>query len=327
MPEAPAFDELLAGFLRQRRLARNLSPYTERNYTTDLRAFAAALDERKVELLAAGRTDLRRYLADLMEAGTAPASITRKLSTIRSFYRYLRQAGLLDNDPFYGVKGPNRPRRLPHFLSVEEVTSLIGAADGKEPADLRDRAMLELLYGAGLRVSEIAGLDVTQIDLHDRTVRVRGKGNKERIGVFGEPAARAIERYLMDGRPELTGKEKTAAFLLNRAGGRLSSRSVQTLVRQYAVKAALPRSAHPHLLRHTYATHLLDGGAELRVVQELLGHESPNTTQVYMHVTESRKRTAMEEALAGVGEVEFARSRRGRKPAAPEGSEGSSSDG
>jgi site-specific recombinase XerD len=174
---------------------------------------------------------------------------------------------------------------------------------------LRDRALLELLYAAGLRVSEAVSLDVPELDLRDRTVRVRGKGKKERIGVFGDPAEKALRRYLRDGRPRIAAAKESAVFL-NRSGGRLSARSVQSIVRKYATKAGLPREVHPHLLRHSFATHLLDGGADLRVVQELLGHESPNTTQIYTHVTEARKRQVMEEAFEELGRIEAERSRR-----------------
>ena len=301
--------ELLDKYLRERGAGRNLSPYTLRNYRTDLAGFFDDLATREVDPLAASRGDLRRYLARLLQDGIAPASVTRKVSTIRGFYKHLRAERVIENDPFYGVKGPQKPRRLPKFLAAEEVFRLIGAADGKEPAGLRDRALLELLYAAGLRVSELSGLDVADVDVRDRVVRVRGKGNKERVGVFGEPAALALDRYLKDGRPALASKREAALFL-NRRGGRLTARSVQTIVRTHAIKAGIPRKAHPPLLRHSFATHLLDGGADLRVVQELLGHESPNTTQIYLSVTEARKRAAMEEALEGLGKIEAERSRR-----------------
>lgn len=240
--------------------------------------------------------------------------MTRKVSTIRSFYKYLRLAGELDNDPFFGVTGPRAPKRLPKYLVPADIAHLINSVEGAEPADLRDRALLELLYAAGLRVSEVTGLDLADLDLKDRVVRVRGKGNKERIGVFGEPAARALKTYMEGGRPVLleAGDNKGAlsALFLNRFGTRLSDRSVQAIVRKAATRAGLPAEVHPHLLRHSFATHMLDAGADLRVVQELLGHESPNTTQVYLHVTEARKRQSMEEALEALREVEHRRRKR-----------------
>jgi site-specific recombinase XerD len=292
----------------ERGQARNLSAFTLRNYRSDLEPFLAALAGWQVEVKAAGRGDLRRYLAVLLGEGVAAASVRRKVSTIRSFYRWLRAEGLLDNDPFFGVTGPKAPKRLPQILTPQDIDALLAAADGDKPADLRDRALLELVYASGLRVSEAASLDVAEVDVRDRTVRVRGKGNKERVGVFGRPAQAALRRYLAKGRPELAARKETALFL-NRDGGRLSARSVQTIVRKYATKAGLPKAVHTHLLRHSFATHLLDGGADLRVVQELLGHESPNTTQIYTHVTEARKREVMEAAMEGLGRIEAERSK------------------
>jgi site-specific recombinase XerD len=302
---------LLQRYLRERGSARNLSPYTLRNYGTDLEHFLYALAGWQIDPLKAQRTDLRRYLAVLLGDGVADASVRRKASTIRSFYKWLRAENLLENDPFFGVTGPKAGRRLPDILTSEDIDRLIKAAEGSEPADLRDRALLELLYAAGLRVSEVASLDVAELDVRDRSVRVRGKGKKERIGVFGEPAARALELYLRDGRPRLVSGKQEALFL-NRFGGRLTARSVQSLVRKYATKAGLPIAVHPHLLRHSFATHLLDGGADLRVVQELLGHESPNTTQIYTHVSEAKKRSVMESAFEELGRIEAARSKRSR---------------
>jgi site-specific recombinase XerD len=263
------------------------------------------------------RTDLRRYLAVLLGDGVADGSVRRKVSTIRSYYKWLRAEGHLDADPFFGVTGPKAGRRLPGILTSEDIARMIGAAEGRQPADLRDRALMELLYAAGLRVSEVASLDVVDLDVRDRSVRVEGKGKKERIGVFGEPAAEALQRYLRDARPDLeAGKEE--ALFLNRFGGRLTVRSVQTIVRKYATKAGLPVAVHPHLLRHSFATHLLDGGADLRIVQELLGHESPNTTQIYTHVSEAKKRSVMEDAFEALGRIEAERSQRARKFTAPE---------
>jgi site-specific recombinase XerD len=300
---------LLDRYLSERGAARNLSSYTLRNYRTDLEHFLLALAGWQIEPLQAGRGDLRRYLAVLLGQGVADASVRRKVSTIRSLYRWLRTEGHLDVDPFFGVTGPKAGRRLPHVLAASDIDRLIASVDGSEPANLRDRALLELLYAAGLRVSEIVSLDVPELDVRDRTVRVHGKGKKERVGVFGELAAKALTSYLRAGRAELAAAKQSAVFL-NRSGGRLTARSVQSIVRKYATKAGLPRAVHPHLLRHSFATHLLDGGADLRVVQELLGHESPNTTQIYTHVTEARKRQGMEDAFEELREIEFRRSSR-----------------
>ena len=294
---------LLARYLATLIAGKNLSAYTLRNYTADLRHFFDFLDEHDAAVRSLGKLLLREYLSSLVAAGLASGSVTRKVSTMRSFYRYLRTEGLIDTDPMFGVRGPRRERRLPQVLTTEQIETLIGAADGDTPQGLRDRAVLELLYASGLRVSEVVGLEVAGVDLRERTVRVWGKGSRERMVMMGVPAARAVERYLRNGRPRLVHGKQTALFV-NRDGGRLSQRAVQLLVRRSALAAGLDRSVHPHLLRHTFATHLLDGGADLRVVQTLLGHSSVNTTQIYTHVSEAAKRRSIEEALDGIARIE-----------------------
>jgi integrase/recombinase XerC len=287
---------------------KNLSRYTIRNYGHDLQHFIAFLAERKCHLDQVDKLLVREYLSKLVAAGVAAGSAQRKVSTIRSFYRYLRHEGFLESDPMAGVRGPRRERRLPDFLRQPQIETLICAADGDKPNELRDRAVLELLYGSGLRVSEVVGTDVSDVDLSERAVRVLGKGSKERVVLMGKPAAQAVDRYLQEGRPRLAAGAE-AALLLNRDGGRLSQRAVQTMVRKYAMAAGLERSVHPHLLRHTFATHLLEGGAEIRVVQTLLGHANVNTTQIYTHVTEAAKRRSIEEALDGISRIEEERRR------------------
>jgi len=304
-------EELLDGYLLALGASKNLSAFTLRNYASDLRGFFAFLDERGSTMPSVDKLLVREYLSRLVASGLASASITRKVSTLRSFYRYLRAEGVLEVDPMLGVRGPRRERRLPTFLSHEQVETLIAAADTDSPQGLRDRATLELLYASGLRVSEVVGLDVAGVDLDERTVRVRGKGARERLVLMGRPAARAVERYLQEGRPRLARRPEVALFL-NREGGRLSQRAVQLMVRKHALAAGIERSVHPHLLRHTFATHLLEGGAELRVVQTLLGHASVNTTQIYTHVTEPAKRRAIDEALDGIARIEEERRRERR---------------
>ena len=299
-------EQHLRAYLEALVAGKNLSAYTLRNYTTDLRHFFDFLDDRDATVRSLDKLLMREYLSGLVAAGVASGSVTRKVSTLRSFYRYLRAERVIKDDPMFGVRGPRRERRLPTFLGHDQVDALITAADGTRPNELRDRAVLELLYASGLRVSEVVGIDVKDVDLDDRTVRVFGKGSRERMVMMGRPAARAVQRYLRDGRPGLAQRKGTALFL-NRDGGRLSQRAVQTVVRKYALKAGLDRSVHPHLLRHTFATHLLDNGAELRVVQTLLGHANVNTTQIYTHVTDAAKRRAIEEALDGIARIEAER--------------------
>jgi site-specific recombinase XerD len=277
---------------------RNLSPYTIRNYLSDLSHFLQFLQEEALSLQTLSRQAFRHYLARLSQDGVAPASIARKVSTIRTFLRFLVQEGHLEHDHLSGVRGPKRPRRLPAYLSPEQVTALIEAASGASPGELRDRALLELLYACGLRVSEVTGLDVGDVDLLEGIARVRGKGGKERLVLMGRPAVQALRRYLRDGRPALLRQPYQQALFLNmRDGQRLSARSVQAIVRRYAQRAGIDRRVWPHLLRHTFATHMLDGGADLRVVQELLGHTSPTSTQIYMHVTQEHQRRRYLEAF------------------------------
>ncbi len=301
-------ERLLDGYLASIRARKNLSSFTVRNYAADLRDFFDFLDEREGALLTVDRLLVRSYLSALMDESLASASITRKVSTLRSFYRHLRFEGFLQTDPLLGVRGPRRERRLPKFLTQEQIDALIASADSETPQGLRDRSTLELLYGSGLRVSEIVGVDVSDVDLRERTVRVLGKGARERMVMMGRPAARAVERYLEDGRPRLAHAPETA-LLLNRDGRRLSQRAVQLRVRKSALAAGIERSVYPHLLRHTFATHLLEGGAELRVVQTLLGHANVNTTQIYTHVTDVAKRRSIDEALDGIARIEEARRR------------------
>ena len=290
-------DELLEGYLRYLSAERNLSPYTLRNYRSDLLDFGRYLEEAEgAGALQADRQSFRRYLAHLREVGIASASVSRKVSTVRSFYRYLTRVGKLPADPLAGVSGPKRERRLPTVLTKEHLTALIESADSDKPRGLRDRAILELMYAAGVRLSEAVGLDLGHLDLAERTLVVRGKGNKERMVLVGQPAAQALRRYVSQGRPKLVRNGEQGLFV-NRDGGRLSGRSMQQIVRRHALRAGLDQRVFPHLLRHSFATHLLDGGAELRVVQELLGHASANTTQIYTHVTEERQREAYTRAF------------------------------
>jgi site-specific recombinase XerD len=309
VPET-AIEKLLGRYLAVLAVERNLSRFTIRNYESDLRHLLAYLGAAEVDAVKISRQTFRAYIASIRAAGVAPGSVVRRVSTARSFYRWLRLTGALADDPLANVSLPKKPRRLPTALNIETVTRLVDSADGDKPSDVRDRALLELMYGAGVRVSEAASLDVLSLDLEQMTVAVRGKGNKERLVVVGGPARAALERYLRI-RNKLA-RRPTAALFLNRDGGRLSQRRIQNVVREYALKAGIDARVHPHLLRHTFATHLLDGGAELRVVQELMGHASPNTTQIYLHVTEERQRGEIQRSLDDLAEIETAR-RAGRR--------------
>jgi site-specific recombinase XerD len=289
---------------------RGLTPYTVRNYMTDLLPFWHFLDDHQTqELGTIDRTFLRTYLHWLLTdarpmtggRGNAPSprkvalgyvarSVARKLSALRVLFGFLAHEGDIPSDPTTMLSTARAARRLPTFLDVEEANGLMSAPTPTTPAGLRDRALLEVLYAAGLRVSELTGLDVADLELPQHQARVTGKGAKQRIVMMGIHAINAVEEYLRNGRPHLQARRDNGALFLNRDGGRLTPRSIQKLVRAYAAASGIEAPVHPHMLRHSFATHLLDGGADLRVVQELLGHSTPTTTEIYTHVTQASAR-------------------------------------
>ena len=282
---------LIADFERHLRAEKDLADLTIRNYKADLQPLYDYMRLKNIEdMPALDRKTLRGYLAWLTELGYVRHSVSRKLSTLRSFLKWMSSKGIIEGDPLPKRGVMRVPKKLPRFLSQEQAGRLMDAPDTTKPTGLRDHALLEVIYGAGLRVSEASNLRVTDLNLSTREVRVRGKGSKERVVLVGQVAKSALSLYLRDARPKLAGKSSGMTLFLNRFGGRLSQRSIQEKVRRYSVKAALPSGVHTHTLRHSYATHLLEGGADLRVVQELLGHASPATTQIYTHVTNSQAR-------------------------------------
>jgi len=236
------------------------------------------------------RAMLRRWLAWLSAEGFVRASIARKVTEVRSFYRYMVREGILSFNPLLAISAPKVPRRLPNFLNHEQIQRLLQSPDVSTPQGQRDRAILEILYASGLRLSEIAGLNLTNVSLDRREIRVWGKGSKERLVLMGQPAAAALRLYLSDGRHKLVKDKDTPAVFVNKSGNRLSVRSIDGMLQQYSRAAGLPEKVTPHVLRHTFATHLLEGGADLRVVQELMGHSRLATTQIYTHVTQSQAR-------------------------------------
>jgi integrase/recombinase XerC len=265
---------------------RRASPHTRRAYLSDLAQYTEYLVEVGAGIVPSSPALVRAFLARV--AGDAgPVSLGRKLSALRTFYRFLMREGLAEGNPARSVKSPRRPKPLPEVLPEAEVAALLEATDAKDPLSLRDRAMLELLYGSGLRVAELVGLDLPDLDLPAKLVRVLGKRRKERIVPFGGPAAQALVRWLDLGRAALAatpGARPGKALFLNRDGGRISVRSVARRLDRRALAAGLSRHVHPHVLRHCFATHLLGNGADLRGIQELLGHASLSTTQRYTHL-------------------------------------------
>ena len=269
----------LAAFLRHLAVERNASAHTLRSYRNDLTDFQRFLSGRgSGDLAAADQRAVRAWLAALHARGLQPASIGRKLAAARSCFRFLVRRGRLETNPARELRGPRQPRRLVSFLPIDEATQLVsGRAVGGSHRE-RDVAILELLYASGLRVSELTGLDLEALDRSERTVRVLGKGRKERIVPYGGQAARAVEAWLAR-RSEADGP-----LFTNGQGRRLTVRSIHTIVGRAARAAGIARRVSPHTLRHTFATHLLDGGADLRAIQELLGHRRLSTTQRYTHV-------------------------------------------
>ena len=228
---------------------------------------------------------LRRYSAWLAGRGYAPSTIARRLASLRSFFRFLRREGLVAADPAAGLRNPKQAKRLPRLLRVDEVIRLLEAVPVETAAGVRDRAMLETLYGGGLRVSELVGLNVDDLDAESDLVRVRGKGRRERLCPVGGDGRGWLRRWIPLRQPK---HPREPALFLNQRGGRLTTRSVGRLLEAHLLRAGLVDSASPHTLRHSFATHLLDGGADLRSVQELLGHRNLTTTQIYTHVTQDR---------------------------------------
>lgn len=283
--------KLLEQFLNYMQTGRNASPYTVKNYGNDIGQFLDYCESQGVGTLdRVDRALLRRYLAELDAVGYAKASIARRVAELRSFGDFLVRGDVLGQNVFRTISAPRVPKRLPQYLTVAEVESLLAVPDVSTPRGLRDSAIIEVLYAAGLRVSELAALDVGDVDLAQAQVRVMGKGNKERIGLLGRSAVRAVWAYLEAGRPALQSRQSASALWLNHRGGRLTVRGVTLILSQAGERAGIRTHVSPHILRHSFATHLLDGGADLRVVQELLGHAHLVTTQIYTHVSQSRAR-------------------------------------
>ena len=278
-------DQDLEGFLAL--LAARRAPRTVEAYRRDLEALASWLGHTVTE---ATTDELERYVAEGRAAGLAATTLARRVAATRSFFRHLQLLGARGDNPAAELELPRRARTLPRTLSPAEAERLVEAAAGATPRDLRDRALVELLYGAGLRISEALGLARSDIDLEGRLLRALGKGDKERIVPMGRPAVDAVTRYLARGRPFLERRPRPELFL-NARGGPLGRSGAFLILRRLAAVAGLePERIHPHLLRHSFATHLLEGGADLRSVQEMLGHADLSTTELYTHVSDGRRR-------------------------------------
>jgi integrase/recombinase XerD len=288
----PRFEGLVLDFLSYLELERGLSRNTLNAYRTDLLQYGEFLAERDIDALEARPAEIGDFLADLATGTGRPAcsaaTIHRKTACLRSFYKHLRRDELIGDDPTATLSAPRRARRLPHVLNYAEVRKLLAAPRGDEPTTLRDRALLEVMYACGLRASETIGLEISDVDLRQGFLRARGKGSKERLVPLGRKAIAAISVYLRSGRPKLVGERHEAKLFVNFRGGSLSRQGLYKIVQRHARAAGLAGRMSPHTLRHSFATHLLAGGCDLRAVQEMLGHADVATTQMYTHLSGER---------------------------------------
>ncbi len=287
-------------FLRYLNVERNCSELTIKSYREDLELLYGFLCDTLTSSPRPSKItplELRKYVSALHEAGYAKSSVSRRLASMRSYFKYCQREGLCETNPAKPLRNPRRERKLPHFLTGAEIGQLLSAPSKNEPLGLRDRAILETLYSAGLRVSELIGVNLDDLDLTDGLVRVRGKGKRERLAPLGSFAVRALRSWLKKRSPARgLSKEEAAAVFLNKFGKRLTTRSVARMLEKYRKVTGLDVRTSPHTLRHSFATHLLDRGADIRSVQELLGHKSLVTTQIYTHVSTAGLKQAYERA-------------------------------
>jgi integrase/recombinase XerD len=283
------FEELVLDFLAFMELERGMARNTLQSYRSDLLQFGVFLSERGRTAEDAKPADVSDFLTELARGNGRPAASTatiqRKAAALRSFYRHLRREGVCETDPTASLRSPRKSRKLPRVLGRAEVQRLLEQPKGTDPIALRDRALLELMYACGLRASETIDLEISHVDLVDHVVRARGKGSKERIVPVGRTAARAVADYLRRGRPALVGERSEARLFVNFRGGPLTRQGLYKIIGRHAQTAGLADKMSPHTLRHTFATHLLAGGCDLRSVQEMLGHADVSTTQLYTHLS------------------------------------------
>lgn len=279
----------LITFTQFLKIEKNASPLTLQSYRRDIEQFLRFMEHCSQPVENLSYLTLRHYLATLKSYNYTRSTIARKLSAVRSFLRFLKRENLVQNNTWEAVSTPKREKKLPQFLYFDEILELLNAPSESTVAGLRDKAILEILYGSGIRVSELTALNLDSIDMEGGCLKVKGKGKKERIVPLGSYALKYLVLYLNKSRPFLEKnnkeKEKSEALILNREGKRLSDRSVRRIIKKYCLKVNITRNVSPHTLRHSFASHLLNAGADLRTVQELLGHVNISTTQIYTHVT------------------------------------------
>jgi integrase/recombinase XerD len=292
-PDQRSFEHQVLDFLAYLEYERGLSRNTLEAYRSDLLQLGDYLQRVGVDVLAAQHEHLAGFLSELAAGAqerrpVAPATLQRKAACLRSFYRHLRRENVIDHDPTADLRAPRKSQKLPQVLTRGEVAQLLGAPKGTDPPALRDRALLELMYACGLRASEAIDLEVGDVDLRHGVLRARGKGSKERLVPVGREAVTAVRAYLQRGRPELVGLREERRLFVNRRGGGLTRQGLYKIVQRHARSVGLADKMSPHTLRHTFATHLLAGGCDLRAVQEMLGHADIATTQIYTHLSAER---------------------------------------
>ena len=283
-------EKYIKDFERYLKNERKYPENTITSYLNDLYNYKQYIHEKLLNYKIINKDEIREYLKYLDKEKKSKSSISRELSALRNFYTFLLHNNIVDNNPFKNIKNPKKDKKLPNFLQTDELQNIFDSIDMSNPLGIRNRLIIELLYATGIRVSELTSLKLNDIDIHNKEIRITGKGNKERIVYFGDYAKKYLSLYINEARYELLNSNTSNHLLINNKGSALTSRGVELIVNEVVKKAALKHNISPHVLRHTFATDMLNNGADLKSVQELLGHESLSTTQIYTHITNERLR-------------------------------------
>ena len=284
-------EKYIKDFERYLKNERKYPENTITSYLNDLYNYKQYIHEKLLNYKIINKDEIREYLKYLDKEKKSKSSISRELSALRNFYTFLLHNNIVDNNPFKNIKNPKKDKKLPNFLQTDELQNIFDSIDMSNPLGIRNRLIIELLYATGIRVSELTSLKLNDIDIHNKEIRITGKGNKERIVYFGDYAKKYLSLYINEARYELLNSNTSNHLLINNKGSALTSRGVELIVNEVVKKAALKHNISPHVLRHTFATDLLNNGADLKSVQELLGHSSLSTTQIYTHITNERLRS------------------------------------
>ena len=284
-------EKYIKDFERYLKNERKYPENTITSYLNDLYNYKQYIHEKLLNYKIINKDEIREYLKYLDKEKKSKSSISRELSALRNFYTFLLHNNIVDNNPFKNIKNPKKDKKLPNFLQTDELQNIFDSIDMSNPLGIRNRLIIELLYATGIRVSELTSLKLNDIDIHNKEIRITGKGNKERIVYFGDYAKKYLSLYINEARYELLNSNTSNHLLINNKGSALTSRGVELIVNEVVKKAALKHNISPHVLRHTFATDMLNNGADLKSVQELLGHESLSTTQIYTHIPNERLRS------------------------------------